>query len=197
MFYKTSTQKQQAYDFYNSFEWEKVTWPTFYQRVRLGWDETREEKIVVKQRKQYHKEKCAPKGKRAKEMTWYLEQPEPKASRSLFRNRLNWGYPKEEAILIWEARIKVKEEKKTTKTQEYKPYIPQRIVKKEPDESNFIIEITYPKEVAKVFRKEYQKMIDDIEWELTYTYEKTQIAELHEKLERLYKEKEIFNKYNH
>ena len=36
MFRKTSTQKQQAYDFYNAYKGDKVTWPTFYQRVRLG-----------------------------------------------------------------------------------------------------------------------------------------------------------------
>lgn len=33
-------------------------------------------------------------------MTWYNEQSEPKAVRNLFRNRLNSGYKKEEAILI-------------------------------------------------------------------------------------------------
>lgn len=196
MFYKTSTQKQQAYDFYNSFEWEKVTWPTFYQRVRLGWDETREEKIVVKQRKQYHKEKCAPKGKRAKEMTWYLEQSEPKASKCLFRNRLNGGYPKEEAILIWDEWLAVKRERQIAHPIVAKPYTPKPKVIAQVNENNFKINVTLSKEEAKVFRKEYIKMIEDIEWELTYTDEKTEVAWLNEKLKRLQNELQIFNSYN-
>ena len=196
MFRKVSTQKQQAFDFYNSFEWDKVTWPTFYQRVRLWGTETWEDKIKVKVKNQYRRRDSTPRGKWATEMTWYNAQPEPKASKSLFRNRLNGGYPKEEAILMWEGRMKVKESKKTAKTQEYKPYIPQRVVKKEPDENDFRIEVTYPSEVAKVFRKEYQKMIDEIEWELTYTSEKTEVAEMNSKLERLKDELDIFNSYN-
>jgi hypothetical protein len=130
-------------------------------------------------------------------MTWYNEQPEPKASKTLFRNRLNGNYPKEEAILMGEAREKVKSKKKSKPVHPPKPYIPKKVVQNTPDESDFRIEITYPKEIAKVFRKEYVKMIEQIEWELTYTDEKTQIFEMNKKLERLQGELEIFNQYNH
>jgi hypothetical protein len=44
------------------------------------------------------------------------------------------------------------------------------------NENNFKINVTLSKEEAKVFRKEYIKMIEDIEWELTYTDEKTEVA---------------------
>ena len=197
MFYKTSAQKEKAYDFYNSFEWNKVSWPTFYYRVRSGWEENREDMIKVKLKTQYRRRNSTPKGKRAKEMTWYNEQPEPKASKNLFKNRLNSNYSKEDAILLWDAWALAKEKKKEKQPQVSKAYIPQKVFQKPQDDRDFKIEITYPKEVAQVFRKEYQRMIDDIEWELTYTEEKTQIAEMNEKLERLYKEKEIFNSYNH
>lgn len=53
------------------------------------------------------------------------------------------------------------------------------------DENDFKIEITYPKEVARVFRKEYIRMIEEIEWELTYTDEKTEVFTMNKKLERL------------
>lgn len=195
MFYKTSTQKQKALDFYNSYEWDKVTWPTFYYRVRLGWEETWEEKIKTKIRT-YNMKDRAPRGKRATEMTWYNEQPEPKASKTLFRNRLNGGYAKEEAILIGDAWFSVRKWRKEISPQQYKPYVPIKREIKKVDERDFNIEITYPKEVAKIFRREYQKMIDDIERELTYTEEKTQIAEMNEKLIRLQWELEIFNSYN-
>lgn len=97
---------------------------------------------------------------------------------------------------MWERWAKVKEGKKSVKIQEYKPYIPPRIVKKEPDENDFKINITLSKEEARVFRKEYVKMIEQLEWELTYTEEKTEVAWLNEKLERLQNELQIFNSYN-
>ena len=60
----------------------------------------------------------------------------------------------------------------------------------------YVIDITYPKEVARIFRKEYQNMIAQIEWELTYTEEKTEIAKLNDRLEKLNNELNIFNSYN-
>lgn len=129
-------------------------------------------------------------------MTRYNEQPEPKASKTLFRNRLNCNYPKEEAILMGEKWDAVKRGQ-TKQPQPAKPYVPKKIVPKPVDGSDFKIEITYPSEVAKVFRREYVRMIEQIEWDLTYTDEKTQVCELNQKLERLHKELEIFNSYNH
>lgn len=193
---KTNTKKQKAYEFYNSFKWDKVSRPTFYQRVRLGWEDNWEEEIRVKTKNCNHKVARPAKWKRAVEINRYNEQPEPKASKTLFRNRLNGWYPKEEAVLMWERWAKVKEGKKSVKIQEYKPYIPPRIVKKEPDENDFKINITLSKEEARVFRKEYVKMIEQLEWELTYTEEKTEVAWLNEKLERLQNELQIFNSYN-
>ena len=164
--------------------------------MRIGWEEEREDKIRTKIKGQYHRRENAPKGKRAIEMTWYNEQPEPKASKTLFRNRLNGWYKKEEAILLWDSWTAVRKERQATHPQTAKTYVPKKIEQKQPDERDFLIEVTYPKEVAKVFRKEYQRMIEELEWELTYVSEKTEVAELNSKLERLYKEKEVFNSYN-
>lgn len=196
MFCKSSTQKQQAFDFYNSYEWDKITWPTFYQRVRNWWDESWEEKIKVKVKNQYHRRERTPKGKWAIEMAWYNEQPEPKAAKTLFRNRLNSWYPKEEAILMWDAWLTIKEKKKPKRPQAVKSYVPKKVTPPKVDENDFKIEITYPKEVARVFRKEYVRMIEEIEWELTYTEEKTEVFAMNKKLERLKWELQIFNCYN-
>ena len=196
MYYKTSTQKEQAYEFYNSFEWDKVTRPTFYQRVRLGWTETWEDKLRVRVKNQYRRRDNTPKGKRAVQMTRYNEQPEPKASKSLFRNRLNGGYQKEEAILVWDPWMKARAKKKPKVAQPPKAYVPQKIVQKAPDENDFLIKVTLSKEEARVFRKEYQKMIEELEWELTYTSEKTEVKEMNDRLERLQKELAVFDSYN-
>lgn len=193
---KANTQKQQAYDFYNSYEGDKVTRPTFYQRVRLGWDESREDKIRVKVKTQYRRREYVPRGKRAEQMIRYETQPEPKATKSLFRNRLNGWYCQEEAIQVWDKWMAIRDARKAKAPQQVKAYVPKRTKPAPVDESNFKIEITYPKEVAKAFRKEYVRMIEDIERELTYTEEKTQVAQMNEKLKRLYEELKIFNTYN-
>lgn len=129
-------------------------------------------------------------------MTWYNQQPEPKAAKTLFRNRLNGGYPKEEAILMWEKWVIAKWKKEHKQSQTNKGYVSKKVVPPKQDESDFKIEITYPKEVARVFRKEYINMIEQIERELTYTSEKTEISWLNNKLDRLKIELEIFNSYN-
>ena len=92
--------------------------------------------------------------------------------------------------------MEIRAEKKPKKTQLPKTYIPKKTIQKEPDESNFKIEITLSKEEARVFRKEYMGMIEQIEWELTYTEEKTEVAWLNEKLKRLQNELVIFNSFN-
>lgn len=129
-------------------------------------------------------------------MMWYNEQPEPKASKCLFRNRLNCGYRKEEAILIRDEWLKVKREKKTCCPQVRKTYTPKPKVVKPIDEGDFKIEITLPKEEARVFRKEYMKMIEQLERELTYAEEKTEIVGLNKKLAQLRTELMCFNCYN-
>lgn len=59
-----------------------------------------------------------------------------------------------------------------------------------------MIKVTLSKEEAKVIREEYEKMISEIEDELTFVVEKTEISELNRRLESLYKELQMFNLYN-
>lgn len=198
MFYKNrkvDTQKSKAYEFYNSYKWEKVLWTTFYYRVRLGGEESWEDKIKIKQ-KEYHRRNTAPKGKWAKEFTWYLTQPEPKATKSSFRNRLNLGYAKEKAILMWDERQKAREEKWDARFSPPKAYVPPKKEVLQINEDDFMIKITLSKEEAKVIREEYEKMISEIEDELIFVVEKTEISELNRRLESLYKELQTFNLYN-
>jgi len=193
---KQNTKKQRAYEYYNSFKWSKVTRPTFYYRVRLWKNDNWEELIRTKIKGQYNRKPVTPKGKWAKEMMWYNEHPEPKASKCLFRNRLNCGYRKEEAILIGDEWLKVKREKRIYYPQVQKTYTPKPKVVKPVDERDFKIEITLSKEEARVFRKEYMKMIEQLEWELTYTEEKTEVVGLNKRIAQLQKELMIFNCYN-
>lgn len=129
-------------------------------------------------------------------MTRYNEQPEPKASKNLFRNRLNSNYIKEEAILIGDKRTEAKKRKVPKQRPAPKSYTHIKTIPKPVDERDFKIEITLPKEEARVFRKEYMKMIEQLEWELTYTEEKTEVAGLNKKITQLKAELMCFNCYN-
>lgn len=92
--------------------------------------------------------------------------------------------------------MKARAKKKPKVAQPPKAYVPQKIVQKTPDENDFLIKVTLSKEEARVFRKEYQKMIEELEWELTYTSEKTEVKEMNARLERLLKELAVFDSYN-
>lgn len=152
--------------------------------------------IKTKLRNLYRRRDCTPKGKWANEIIWYNEQPEPKASKTLFRNRLNGGYPKEEAILIGDKWTRAKEKRKPKQYHPPKPYIPVKTTPKVIDENDFKINVTLSKEEAKVFRKEYVKMIEQLEWELTYTEEKTEVVGLNKRIAQLRAELMCFNCYN-
>ena len=58
------------------------------------------------------------------------------------------------------------------------------------------IDISYPKEVARVFRNEYERMISDTEDELTFTQEKELVVQLNNRLDELNDELDTFNRYN-
>lgn len=185
------TKKEECYEFYNSWQWPKISFNSFYQQYS-HW-RSLEEAITPKtytRRKSYF-------GKWAEENRRYDEAPEPKAEREWYRNRLNAWYPKEQAILVWEKRMEAREAKRKANPQIFKkPYPRQPRTPYKEDLTWYMINVTYPKEVARVFRKTYHDMIAQIERELTYTEEKTQVSELSDKLARLEWELEIFNSYN-
>lgn len=190
------TNKQKCLEFYNAWKWEKITFPSFYQKYNMWKGLLSMEEAIQAKKPTWRKKEYTWKWEA--EFKWYENLMEPKAKRGLFRGRLNSWYCKEEAALVWDAREEAKERKKQSYVpKQSRPYVPQRIkVEKKPDPNNFRIEITLSKEEARIFRKEYVKMIEDIERELTYTEEKTQIVELNNKLESLYEELKVFNSYN-
>ena len=59
------------------------------------------------------------------------------------------------------------------------------------------IDITYPKEVARVIRKEFNNVISELEWRLRQVDEKDDVKVLTDKLELAKAELNLFNSYNH
>ena len=189
------SKKQLCIEFYNSWEWPKVWFETFYQIYRKN-DNIKMEEAITPRVKTPKKDYSWPWGQMLKR---YDEHPLPKTTRELFRMRLRYGYPKEEAILMWDEWVEARERKAKTNPTKPKWNKPKRIiqeVKRKEDPNDYKIEITYPKDIARIFRKEYQSMIEEIEWELENMEEKSMQVELNKKLVQLNKELLIFNCYN-
>lgn len=134
-------------------------------------------------------------GRFAEEMNWWLEQPEPKPSKQRFQGRLLCWYKKEDAILTESNWLKVK--KKAGRTWLEKFYTPTYSSQRKQDvKSPVEINITYPNEIANVFRKEFSRIIDKIEWKIYWVEDRECIKELYTKLDLAKVELELFNLYN-
>ena len=185
------TVKDMCIPFYEQWEWPKVSFYTFYRRMNENKNMDMAQAILPDWRK---KQKFV--WQYAKELEWWRNQPTPKANRQVFYGRIRLWYSKEEAMLTgdkWKEAMAKKERGDTTK--KYIPTYSRLTEKKEEEKFNWI-EITYSKEEAKFFRKEYMRMIEQLEWELTYTEEKTEVVGLNKRIAQLRAELMCFNCHN-
>lgn len=188
--------KERCISFYDSYEWEKVYFTTFYTRVRLNPEWNMEELIKPKIRIWARRKTSVFTWAYADEMARWFDQKEPKASKQVFYGRIRIGYTKEQAILTWDKWQNVLDKKSIKKKTWYKCYTWSKQEEERKEENYTGIDITYSKDEARVFRKEYQKIIDDLEWELTMIEEKTAVKETNEKLELVKAELNAFNLLN-
>lgn len=186
--------KAKCKEFYDAYEWERVAFATFYWRVKVHPDTPWEISV-----KFWEKEKKPPKinqGRYENEMNYWLSTKWDKPERHVFYGRLVRWYTKEEAILVGEKRNTVKREKPRANCA--KPYT-YKYTKKEQsteEEDYTWIDITYPKEVARVFRKEFYNVIDNLEDSIRLATDKDDIRVLNDKLEFVKAELNLFNLYN-
>ena len=124
-------------------------------------------------------------------------QPEPKSNKQVFYGRLQSWYTKEEAILTWERWTKVFAKKRWYTTN--KKYIPTySYLQEDEEELDYTwIDITYSKEEARIFRREFNDVIENLEWKIRQTEDKECLRELNDKLEMARAELSLFNNYNH
>jgi len=190
---KKDCLKSRCQTFYDAYDWEKVAFATFYWRVKVRKDEERDVLISTEKRE---REKKVCKGRFDEEMKYRLAYKWRKPERHIFYGRLVRWYTKEEAILTWWNWEAVKKEKPRANCT--KPYVR----KQSSQEINYTeedytwIDITYPKDVAMVFRKEFYNVIDRLESEIKSAATKEDIYELNDKLEMAKAELNLFNKYN-
>lgn len=186
--------KWECWKFYDAWEWqEKVAFATFYWRAKVHKDEDRNILILPGKKKQESK---VMKGRFDEEMNFWLKTKWDKPDRHVFYGRLVRGYPKEEAVLMGDKREKVMKQK--TRATNTTPHL-KKITKPSAsaEEDYTWIDITYPKEVARVIRKEFNNVISELEWRLRQVDEKDDVKVLTDKLELAKAELNLFNSYNH
>ena len=79
-----------------------------------------------------------------------------------------------------------------------KVYVPKRINPEEEkqNDDDFFIKITYPKEVANVFLREYKSLLEDLEYKLTDILDKESRNKIEKDILRIRTEIMVFKCYN-
>lgn len=173
-------------ELYDRYLWEKCWLSLFYKRM-YKWLPLQEAIKPVEKKDHDVRSKLF-----ADELEWYYKQPEPKADKAKFYWRLFKWYTKEQAIKE-SLQLKQRQKKKPKHTPAYIPVHSWTNEKPKQDESE--IRITYKKEEADVFRKEYEWMINDLE--RVIVEDEQEAKSIKQKIDDLKKEYFIFIKYNY
>lgn len=191
----TKTQKERCKEFWDNYEGEKISFPSFYQTCRYRTEEEMLEAIKPKARIPYKYKTRKYTWAFPFEYEWFKQQGVKWISASAFLQRVRQWIPKEEAILTGEAREESRKRRmELAKPKMLKKYEPTH--QKEDNPDYYWIPITYKKDEAEVFRKEYHNLLNTIEDELKNIELDVEIKQANEKLNKLKEELRVFNEYN-
>lgn len=196
---KRGDGKIKCQEFYDKYDGEKITFASFYQKVRKSPDTPREELIVASSPWAY---KYRPKrytGKYPELWEWYSKQDNPEIKFSQFVARVKDGwYTYEQALLTGQEWQTVMEEKAKTRVISTKKYVPTRSkpVEEKPNEDYFFIKIKYPTKVARVFVKEYEDLIEELERKVRDIFDKESRNKIEADIVRIKAELMVFKSYN-
>ena len=171
-------------ELYDKYLWEKCSRSTYYKRV-MRWVDFMEALKPVNKKEWHLREKTNSK-KFKDEMEWYYKYPWVKVSRQVFYQRLYRWYSKEASINI----DFIKKEKKPLSYKMGYVRQPKPIQKDNSDYNE--IRIKYRKEEANVIRREYEKLIDELEYKRRITDDPIEAKELQCKIDHLKKEYQNF-----
>lgn len=171
---------------YEKYLWPKCSRTTYYKNIK-AWMNIIDALKPVPMEVRYKPGKIVSK-RFVEEMAWYRQQEWEKASRSRFYQRLYQGWSKEEAILL---NVPIHCRKVVWKSKQ--AYVrPKTPVKKVENEDVKYIKVAYKKEEARIFSKEYENMIRDLQDRYNATDDLVEAREINERLEKLVKEYQIF-----
>lgn len=183
-------KKSEIAQAYEKYLWDKCSRTTFYERIKKGYDFISALKPVTHEEK--YKREIKTK-KFEEEMKWYDNVWGEKPDRMRFYQRLYQGRSKEEAIkLNPEKHYNFKFKKKND------VYVRKKtpIVKKEEDNDYYEIRIKYRKEEYEIIKKEYERMIEELEMQGYNTEDVIEAREIFARLEKLRLEFGVFSMAN-
>lgn len=174
------TLRQTTKEYYDKYEWEKVWYQMFYERCVKNWlarktDKKQLELFPLLILVDYSKRARKGNGVFQKEYEYYNNYTGDKCTRQQYRARLVCGYKKEDAVLTWKAwyvtrqwrhrerSFNIQSEKKIRDNDRLLKFM-EKVNKPELSATEKCIEITYPKNVAMVFKKEYENAIEQLEY---------------------------------
>lgn len=176
------SQIQIAYDRYL---WEKCSRSTYYKRIRQWMSIDKAIKPINKEERHM---KCWIRSDKFKdELEWYYKQDIPKVDRSKFYQRLYKWYSKEEAI-----KIDFVFTKNFSPRKDKQLYVRKSQVKADKEWDYNEIRIRYTPEEAQVFKKEYIRIIDELEWKWRITEDQIESKNIVKKIDSLKREYQIF-----
>ncbi len=198
---KSMSKKSELRKVYEAWEWsDKVAFKTFYLKTCQHPELPLEERIIPQKAIPYKYNKYQYKWKHKDLWDWYCQQESPEIKFSQFVARVVDGkYPKEIAITNWTEREKAKAEKAKTpkKRKVYWITTPKYIEEKPIEiEDYFFIKIKYPEEVARVFIKEYESLIEELEWKAKDIYDKESRDKIEQQITKIHTELMLFKCYN-
>lgn len=180
-------KKSELADIFKKYLWKKCSKTTYYQRIRAWIDPFEALKPIPKEVRYKKKIKS---DRFADELNRYYEYEWAKVNKSRFYQRLYQWRNKEEAIKLdfwihYSNKQKVKKE----------AYHRQKKIENTESENIEEIKITYSKEEAEAMKKEYEKMIEELENQILYA-DITETSKLNQKLDNLVQEYQTFISYN-
>ncbi len=178
-------------EFYDSYTWEKASYVTYIWRIKRR--NLPPEEAIRPENLPMNGDKIKEKWRKIRERdpVWifYDRYLWDKPSYRYYREKVNAWMPLHEAIRKEKKRAEYLKQNKNKK----KKII--QTVRLLTDDSNFFIEITLPKEEAKIFRKIYEEKISENEDKMLYC-ECDELISLMKENEQLKKELKVFNKWN-
>lgn len=176
------------WELYNKYLWEKCSKMTFYNRIKKWlWIS---EAIKPVDRENWHSRWNIITKKYWVEMQWYYEQQCEKVNRNIFYQRLTRWYSKEEAIKI---KFTPRPKKVPTKTNPWYIRKPKPIIQKKIDDTI----IRYTKEESDIIKKEYEKMIEEKEYQIRGCDDPMEVKEINDMIEKLKNEYNTFCKISY
>lgn len=194
------TLKAKCKEFYDSYEWEKWAFAGFYQKVAHNPWTPREELIVNRKPEPYKYKTYVYSWKYPELYEWYSKQPNPEVKFAIFVARVrDGGYPKDIAITNgaeWE-KAKAEKAKAPKERKSYWITTPKYVEEKPIEiEDYFYIKIKYPTQVARVFIKEYETLIEELEWKAKDMHDKESRNKIEADIVRIRGELMVFKCYN-